>query len=462
MTDHEALPEKIATMGYKPSRFNAMRTIDGMLLLSNSFTGATVACDPEESLLVKRALRYVACGEPMSTATSLLLEQGFLVPEDRDEPAAIDALHRALNDTRSLELIIMPTEDCNFRCTYCYETFSKGTMLPMTRDRVKAFLKRNAPRLDYLRIAWFGGEPLLAYPVMVEIGEYARALCETLQVRFASSITTNGSLLDAEKLTFFHRTQCNHYQITLDGTQEAHDRTRPSKDGSGTFAAVWASLLLLKASPVQHDVLVRVNVHADNEDAVRQLTEQFNGAFGQDRRFTLDFHTIWDGGRSSDTGIQQLPDREASLQTLRAYALEKHARDCVGFNAFGPGSRYCYSGRSNSLVIGSDGTLYKCTLAFDDPRNVIGELQRDGEAVIDPVKFARWTSQSDYRSDAVCGTCFYVPSCMGAFCTFTRIVEGARPCPPEKIDLAATFRTAHAVYGAIGRSAEQSQGEHPS
>ena len=29
---------------------------------------------------------------------------------------------------RRLELIVMPTEQCNFRCIYCYEDFRMGRM----------------------------------------------------------------------------------------------------------------------------------------------------------------------------------------------------------------------------------------------------------------------------------------------------------------------------------------------
>jgi len=33
-------------------------------------------------------------------------------------------------DARSLQLILMPTEACNFRCTYCYEDFNHNQMRP--------------------------------------------------------------------------------------------------------------------------------------------------------------------------------------------------------------------------------------------------------------------------------------------------------------------------------------------
>jgi uncharacterized protein len=60
-----------------------------------------------------------------------------------------------------LHLIILPTERCNFRCVYCYEDFSIGTMKPPVIAGIKRLLARRIPNLRQLRIAWFGWEPLV-------------------------------------------------------------------------------------------------------------------------------------------------------------------------------------------------------------------------------------------------------------------------------------------------------------
>ncbi len=100
-----------------------------------------------------------------------------------------------------------------------------------------------------------------------------------------------------------------------------------------------------------------------------------------------------------------------------------------------------------------------CTLAFEDARNQIGTLTDSGEALVNEEEFAHWTAQSDYRSDEECGDCVYVPSCMGAACPFTRIVEWRRPCPPEKMDISATLYKAHAVHSALLRATKTKRDE---
>ena len=68
---------------------------------------------------------------------------------------------------RLQELIILPTEKCNFRCTYCYEDFLIGKMPPAIERGVKALIDRRSDSLDRLEISWFGGEPLLAADVVL-------------------------------------------------------------------------------------------------------------------------------------------------------------------------------------------------------------------------------------------------------------------------------------------------------
>ena len=38
----------------------------------------------------------------------------------------------------------------------------------------------------------------------------------------------------------------------------------------------------------------------------------------------------------------------------------------------------CYAASPRHVVIGSDGVVYKCTVAFNDPRNHVGQLDADG------------------------------------------------------------------------------------
>jgi sulfatase maturation enzyme AslB (radical SAM superfamily) len=91
-----------------------------------------------------------------------------------------------------LNLIILPTEACNFRCTYCYETFENKKMPRPVVTGIKSLINRRGEDLDRLDISWFGGEPLLALDVITEITKHALDVAKTDGFTFHSGMTTNG------------------------------------------------------------------------------------------------------------------------------------------------------------------------------------------------------------------------------------------------------------------------------
>src|SRR6266851_4736219 len=75
-------------------------------------------------------------------------------------------------DPGQLSLILLPTERCNFRCTYCYEKFKQGGMRNEVVQGVKSLLSRRIPTLHTLNISWFGGEPLLSLPIIEDLSHH--------------------------------------------------------------------------------------------------------------------------------------------------------------------------------------------------------------------------------------------------------------------------------------------------
>jgi len=68
-----------------------------------------------------------------------------------------------------LNLTILPTEQCNFRCFYCYESFKLGKMSKETSDSILKLVQKRASTLKILTIGWFGGEPLMAKDIVLSL-----------------------------------------------------------------------------------------------------------------------------------------------------------------------------------------------------------------------------------------------------------------------------------------------------
>ena len=76
-------------------------------------------------------------------------------------------------------------------------------MSPKVITGIKNFITRRLPELTQLRISWFGGEPLAAYPIVLDISQYAKSLMDEKGCQYNFGMTTNAYLLDSAKFALF-------------------------------------------------------------------------------------------------------------------------------------------------------------------------------------------------------------------------------------------------------------------
>lgn len=304
-----------------------------------------------------------------------------------------NAIAEALSP-RNLNLILLPTEKCNFRCTYCYEDFAVGRMQSNVINGVKKLIANRVPNLDRLSISWFGGEPLLAKNIVLDIGEYAHSLCAANNVAFNAGLTTNGYLLTPDLLQYLVGIQHVNYQITLDGDEEWHDRTRVLANRKPTFSHIWSNLSLYHEINGDFSISLRLHIHKDNVESIKRLYSRLKGGVLLDRRFGVYFHKI--SNLSSDFSInetvlkkneylealQYIIGRDTSPPAARAGAIsEEHLNGYI-----------CYAAKPNSILIRANGSVGKCTVALYDERNSIGRINDDGSLDIKNDKLRKWMS----------------------------------------------------------------------
>lgn len=298
-------------------------------------------------------------------------------------------IYQSFSD-RYLELILFPTEQCNFRCTYCYEDFKLGKMSVDVRNGVKNLISSRVRDLDHLRISWFGGEPLAAKTVIYEIMEFAQeiAVKKGVNCSVKGNMTTNGYLLSPDVFERLNKLKVDAFQVSIDGIEEVHNRTRVKMSGNGTFNKIWKNLCSIQETELNFDILIRLHYHPGNINDMKAIIDKIAQQFGHDKRFRANLQPIQHKGGENDDSFSVFSWKEMNEieKELEVLLLEKG--DVENYHA----PKMCYAARANSFAIRSDGRLAKCTVAVHDDINSIGKINPDGTLDIDGGKMKHWIS----------------------------------------------------------------------
>jgi uncharacterized protein len=286
-----------------------------------------------------------------------------------------------------LNLIILPTEACNFRCTYCYETFENKKMSRRVVTGIKSLIDRRGTELDELEISWFGGEPLLAFDVVTDICKHAIGAAKAGGFNFSSNMTTNGYFLDRQCFLSCLANGIGSFQISLDGGPNDHNTSRKLASGAGTFDRIWANLLAMKEVPGEFTILLRLHYTYENFMSVGRFARRIGEALGGDTRFHCFFRNIARLGGANDESIKLFSENDR--KEIEAYLWQTSGLHQTPDPA--PAEHYvCYAAKGNSLVVRSTGRLAKCTVALESDFNDIGSIKEDGDIWVDQAKFRRW------------------------------------------------------------------------
>lgn len=293
---------------------------------------------------------------------------------------------RGLNP-RAFHLILYPTEQCNFRCVYCYEDFEIGKMPQWLVSAVKELIQSKVATLDKLSLSWFGGEPLLAKRTLFDMAKFALKVGEMNDCKISGDLTTNGYLLDLQTLKKLVELKQNTFQISIDGDQEGHDKTRVMRNGKGSFEQIWKNLINASKSDLDFKIRLRIHISDLNHESILKFFELYeNSIIAKDSRFVLFFHSINNLG-----GDQEVIKSLNSKKTAKEMVLKLRERyEQKAINLEADGKYICYASKPNSLAIRADGNLNKCTVALSDDRNSIGKINPDGTLTINNQKHSNW------------------------------------------------------------------------
>ena len=169
-----------------------------------------------------------------------LKAEGKLFSPDNFESMAGKLKEKSAGVVKALCLHIAHT--CNLNCSYCFASQGKyhGDRALMSFEvgkRALDFLIENSGSRHNLEVDFFGGEPLMNFEVVKQLGAYARSIEKAAKKNFRFTLTTNGVLIDDDVIDFANR-ECSNVVLSLDGRKEVHDRYRVDYAGNGSWEKI--------------------------------------------------------------------------------------------------------------------------------------------------------------------------------------------------------------------------------
>ncbi len=151
------------------------------------------------------------------------------------------------NDGIKVSLLLV--QKCNLQCTYCYadhgQYYDTGVMKETTAIHVIRQLVEQG-KYKKIIVCFFGGEPLLNFPLIEAVVSYCEKLHRDSDISFRFEMTTNGTLLNRnlEKFIIEHEI---HLQISIDGDKKGNDLCRTDRVGNGSYDLVLEKTAALRA-----------------------------------------------------------------------------------------------------------------------------------------------------------------------------------------------------------------------
>lgn len=351
-----------------------------------------------------------------------LVDNGFVVDDCRNEIAEVkDAYWRKKFGKENLHITVMTTLDCNFRCTYCFETHKDMNMYEDTIEKVKKMVaKELSSGYSSLSVDWYGGEPLMNMQCILELSEFFIELCKEKNIDYSASITTNGFEFTDTIQKKLLSLRVSHAQITLDGGKDIHDKRRRSLCGKSSFEVICKNL---ENTVDGITVSIRINVDNENKDDLKNVIN----ALCNCRRDSMGIYAcIVTPTLNSNYKIENRKELMDSIFDMYFYAI-KQGFQISNINGLITNEyRACIVDLDSHYIITPNGELFRCGESYeeDDPGKV-GNILVDGSKNLNNEKLAIWSK--DPFSYELCIGCRYLPICMGG-CAMKRVTRDKDYC----------------------------------
>lgn len=290
----------------------------------------------------------------------MLLRGGFYVSNPNMEiRRAVDLCMSKRYDPTVFNATIIPTNECNLNCSYCFVkrngNFMSSQVIEASISYFQRLIESKNQKLLHFCTKWFGGEPFLRCEIIDKISEEVIKLCDFYSIDYHAMAYSNLTILPQnieKKLLMWRITKIN---TTLDGVGADNDIRRISKNGASHFNGIIQNICRLR----EHArINIQVNIDRRNLDTVQFLIEYLveNGIV-DGKKVTVGFSLVNDNENIENKHVLLGFDDDDFMRKVDSLysILGKHASISLPTQ-----SLQCFAAAKNSVVVDSMGNLYKC------------------------------------------------------------------------------------------------------
>lgn len=323
-----------------------------------------------------------------------------------------------------VDVTLVLTHDCNLGCSYCYAGRKFRKVMPESvRDQALELAFQNVQPGTRVQVSYFGGEPTLEWKLLMSSVEKAAAMAKARGVELIQTVTTNGTLLDPEKVKALAAAEV-YVGLSIDGNRTAHEAHRPTMNGKSSFDDVLRGLdLLLEGGRAFETISV--------------LTPDTAGEIGASVGFLFDrgvprvtlnpaYEAVW-----TEPSLAKL--KAGYVEAARHMARAFRSGRVVSFAQFdnkiiarlkgGLSTGDTCAIGDGSVAVAPSGNIYPCerfVAEDDDDKYVIGHVDRgiDGGRM----RTHRDAMPDHHAQNEECNSCSEKARC-GAFCACANVAE---------------------------------------
>ena len=422
------------------------KEIDDRALLVNGLYGAF-------DIVPKRCADFLIKGKFSQVDSSLweqLARRGHITTKSLEEEIAdlelLAHIDRRIIQKSRIDLIIMPTYDCNFRCPYCCERkrLARGeTWLAkvMSHEMIQAIF---AALDDYRSRGYglgnctlYGGEPL-----MKENLATVREIAENCAQReMKIEVLTNGYDL-ASFIPIIKEFPFVFVQVPLDGVGKTNDRLRRHKEGKDTYERILNNVDMA----LEHGIGVnmRINISKENLSSIDELTDDLKRRgflakenerrMGQNQRgeFVHYFKATVTPDRNSFLGeggvARELLESGRSAEYVMEHSclygiVARYIRKLFQKDTYVDFSTAICNAERGALLVDPYGLLFPCWESVGDDDMAVGRVDETQGRVLWNFAKAKWRLRTSDRIPA-CRICPYNFFCKGGCAARAKDVYG--------------------------------------